>query len=797
MHNRFTSRKALPLLLLFAMLIVSVAVILPMVVSADAAEIQDFSYQTLTDLDIKNDDDTDLRFVFTIGDLDSYDEVGVIVSKSVATPTYDAANCFTYKTTTVYSKITVDGTPEPAPDGRWWVAVQLTGIPHSYFDSSLYLRAFAKKKNQDLVYSNPASFTVCSAGGHTHTVPNPTSGTATLVTAGTAIGHCNGCNLDNVTQYNARVKIAPTVLRFKNGSSDAEKFDENRLVKNALASGQKYYPDTENGNEGRDFYFQFDMLWNETMANCEERFQLCFYNDTHSKWNSFFYFFPVVLEDPQNNIDCLWAGGFDWTMGKNTLEGPAGGHHATFDKFPNLNSESGSMDYGWHRIGVRIHQEAKIENEKAVYSGVSYLYIDGVLRWKVDLNTATMESKGILLFKRSDAGVYSANNNSVYFDFWSDNIDQVSNTVYMVTANPVYKAVKPSEFKNEMTVMPDPDPEEATYILPDGTEVSAKVYFRDSEIYDSKDPSGPYKKDKNFWMYETVEEIRGKNSFAPTAEDPDGNDLWFEYSFLWNDTLSNRDTNLAEVRLFGFRNTNAYRGFYYLYLLNDDSQGGSFNTSNDCPYAGHIDYSTYKSDALEENNAIDLTSEGNTLNGKPIGKYTAGWSVSRDGSPYLWDSEYQPVGGWHRLGFRYHQEVESVEGSTVTYVGYTELYIDGVKVWKVLTAMQGFSYKENGVTKYKSLKENNLLLWTATAEEGVITGYTNNDTLKVGMRFDSVTDSTNNVFIAVSDACWTCGNGFARPVTRINTPTFAKYILPDRTEPSGTEISAQYYFKFN
>ena len=345
MHNRFTSRKALPLLLLFAMLIVSVAVILSMVVSADPAEIQDFGYQTLTGLDIKNDDDTDLRFVFTIGDLDSYDEVGVIVSKSVATPTYDAANCFTYKTTTVYSKITVDGTPEPAPDGRWWVAVQLTGIPHSYFDSSLYLRAFAKKKNQDLVYSDPSALTVCSAGGHVHTT-YPSSGTATLDRPGTVVGHCNGCNLD-VTEYNARAVVSPSVEYFKNSKSSIAKFDRYVLVKDLLSGGKTFHPSSENNNEGRDFYFQIDFLYNDSISNCaDDVIKFCFYNDTtganKGKNCSFFLLITKDNSTDTENIDCGFEGGFDWSgegcQSDPSNEGPAGGYRKGFANYPNLSA---------------------------------------------------------------------------------------------------------------------------------------------------------------------------------------------------------------------------------------------------------------------------------------------------------------------------------------------------------------------------------------------------------------------------------------------------------------------------
>ena len=139
------------------------------------------------------------------------------------------------------------------------------------------------------------------------------------------------------------------------------------------------------------------------------------------------------------------------------------------------------------------------------------------------------------------------------------------------------------------------------------------------------------------------------------------------------------------------------RGFYYLYYLNDNDYGpqdGAFNTSDDCPYAGHIDFSTYDTTYNPGQNCADDLGGVDTLNDSPIGRYIAGWGRGRDDSPYLWDSENQNTYGWHRLGFRYHQEVASVSGSTVTYAGYTELYIDGILVWRVHTNMSS-SHKDS------------------------------------------------------------------------------------------------------
>ena len=305
--------------------------------------------------------------------------------------------------------------------------------------------------------------------------------------------------------------------------------------------------------------------------------------------------------------------------------------------------------------------------------------------------------------------------------------------------------------------------------------------------FSSVDRVGKWADQNDFRMHMSIGTIRGDKSFAPTEEDPDGNDLWFEYSLLWNETLYNRDSpkNLAEIRMFGFRestNWSAYRGFYYLYLR-DDNDG--FHTSSDCPWRGHIDYSTYDTTANpHENCAYDLSELGNTLNGRLIGRYKAGWDPKRTESPYLWDSEWQTMGGWHRVGFRYHQEAAIVEGAVV-YSGYTELYIDGVLCWKIDSNFKP-GHEESLVTK-------NLLLWTAEIdpEDDTKLIYTNHDSMMVEMRLDSVGNSSKEVLIAVDDVRWTCGDGFAVDVVRVENPKPVRIELKDGLMDDG----AMYFAK--
>ena len=103
-------RRGVSLLLIVGLLIVALAAIIPLASAADGApaqsgEIEDLGYQTLSGLSLANDNDTDLRFLFTIGKLD-YSEVGFVISKSNSTPTIGGANCYKAGTDHVYSSIT-------------------------------------------------------------------------------------------------------------------------------------------------------------------------------------------------------------------------------------------------------------------------------------------------------------------------------------------------------------------------------------------------------------------------------------------------------------------------------------------------------------------------------------------------------------------------------------------------------------------------------------------------------------------------------------------------------------------
>lgn len=480
MKNRTTKRGVASLLILFAMLFVGVAGLLPTLASADPApaaaggEIEDFFYQTLIGADVKDSVKTDLRFLFSVGSL-AYDAVGFVFSTSDSDPVKADTPKVNYKSVTkVYGAVTANGDERPAPAGRYWVAVKLTDIPHDSFATYIYVRPFVQD-GSGTRYGETKRINVCEALGHVHEIKNPT-GTATLLSAGTRCGNCEACGLYDITEEDVYAAVADTVTenRYQQGNYTNTSFDMCAYINNVLEPGETYYPDPENNNEGRDFYYEIDVLWNQTMANCAlDELRLSLYNNVGKAYYSdLFRFTPKNGSSSRNK----YAGGFDFDTATAVVSGPAGGDGEPFDYYPNLNDSSSESDWGWHKIGVRIHERAGTDGVNVTYTVYSFLYIDGEERWKIELDTSVLNSRTQLFYTMDTSKNYTANlSNNLFFSFYVINLKLCVEACYLVTANLTARAVIPSEFSTG--VVPVADPVDSKYVLMDDIVIPAKVYF--------------------------------------------------------------------------------------------------------------------------------------------------------------------------------------------------------------------------------------------------------------------------------------------------------------------------------
>ncbi|MBP5349511.1 MAG: hypothetical protein J6Z13_04070, partial [Clostridia bacterium] len=175
-----------------------------------------------------------------------------------------------------------------------------------------------------------------------------------------------------------------------------------------------------------------------------------------------------------------------------------------------------------------------------------------------------------------------------------------------------------------------------------------------SKTYEYASNGDPNYGTGSFYVSKNVTELLEEGQhYYPTEEHPEGYDLWFEYSLLWNETLANYDGRLWDpvqkkfdenqesvIALVSFRkqegDQGSYKDLYRLYT-ND-------NKSTTCPYAGHLSFETYRPGMEPADSCVYDLGAGQTYKG------VLDETVTAASFPSI--GEY----GWHRIGFRFHQE---------------------------------------------------------------------------------------------------------------------------------------------
>ncbi len=625
MNVHAAPRKAVSLLLIVAMLTVLIAAIVPFVSTATVEEFENFSYQTPNDYDMI-DATTSLRFVCTVPaeKVSGYTAAGFVLSKSVAEPTVGGDHCLNASTTTVYHAITADGKTEDAPDGRLWVAVKLVNIPQSYFDGTIYVRAYVTD-GAGTRYSEAKEITVWGAN---------------------AIEYHS--NWDSATRSTHPYSLNGTTFGVK------------KAVKDLWSDGTRYFPNADNGYAGNDLLVEFSFLYNDTMSNANNGVLTVMYVQDYNLFNI----------DLKSGVVTSRGRDGDIVLYKANDSGniPLGGE-------------------GWHRFGVRIHQKAINANGVEDYKIIATAYLDGEKILEID-KTVWIQTTFPSTYKSATGKLFHLYpyTNRLIYDKVSKNCDVyvMVEDIYKSSANAGYLVLQDlsfscgQTFKQQVTKVVSPASK--TYRSPDGTTMTGDVYFTAAAAHDH-DWDGVYTMTKAPTLLEnglkaehcticgagrsvvatpaemTPVVINGKVSSAPTGwgsgttfyaprqslqdiakeeghfyptnKNPQGNDYLVEFSILWNSTLS------------GWGNR-------YLDL-------GNFSGADEDKATSWIKAST---------GTIELSDGGTNANTI----YSSGKGVSGY--------------GWHRIGIRYHQTAEIVNANVVYTLTYT-LYIDGVRVYEV------------------------------------------------------------------------------------------------------------------
>ena len=259
--------------------------------------------------------------------------------------------------------------------------------------------------------------------------------------------------------------------------------------------------------------------------------------------------------------------------------------------------------------------------------------------------------------------------------------------------------------------------------------------------------------------YNIREDIRGNEHFYPTEEHPEGQDFFYEFTFLWNPTLANAKWGYIEFGRFG--NSGGGSGDVPFFLVfNDDSYDKGIEDLW-CPFAGGFEISEGSFDANREGTEDGFYCDGPHM---PDGRPNSGNTVTKADYPMI--GEY----GWHRIGVQIHQDVKKVENDdgelVVKYELIATLYIDG---------------KLASSYAYQPRYDQNLLYRASITDDGEFE-YEDIDggwfyLYRLG---DSNTDGAN-AYVVTGDISITVGDSFVLDVEPVENPTPGTFTAGDTT----------------
>ena len=241
----------------------------------------------------------------------------------------------------------------------------------------------------------------------------------------------------------------------------------------------------------------------------------------------------------------------------------------------------------------------------------------------------------------------------------------------------------------------------------------------------------------------SIGEALGDKEFAP------GVDLYLEFSILWNETMATINgkglgwghiANKADVTSEG---DSIVKSFSWLYYRADATW---------CPFVGGFEFSETKTFTYGPEWKKNSTSENDF--------------VIIDG-----------LDGWHRIGLQYHQNVYENNGE-YTYDVTLTVYVDGVKVSE--------SIMDWGAMFYSAEKVNGQVVYTQN--ENIASYYAVFYRIGNGALQNGVED---NAYFTFGDCILSVGDGFAMPVTKLDTPVDGTY-----SPEEGAELSAKQYYAY-
>ena len=330
--------------------------------------------------------------------------------------------------------------------------------------------------------------------------------TATLFEDGNRNATCKLCGTNIPETYSSIVEQKYTTEKLSK-----RLFVEQNIYTELLKEGEKhFYPDASNGGTGLDLYVEYSLLWNDTFKNLGDNkssgghpivdTRLCTASGDNGKGNDLTW---MSLKSNASGSSCTYAGGFEYGSLRTVESGPHGmsttkannddASGTTYADYPNIGGDvEASPEWGWHRVGVKFHQEVSNAAEliadttgevKATYYMYVETYIDGVLVSRLsnaatDEFGASTEINENLLFTAKPNGeggiVYEDGDHGNYINGMRFPFDRTTkDAAYVVYAD--YYATAGTGFVQSVTRVDTPSA--ATYTAADGAEIPAAIYY--------------------------------------------------------------------------------------------------------------------------------------------------------------------------------------------------------------------------------------------------------------------------------------------------------------------------------
>ena len=252
-----------------------------------------------------------------------------------------------------------------------------------------------------------------------------------------------------------------------------------------------------------------------------------------------------------------------------------------------------------------------------------------------------------------------------------------------------------------------------------------------------------------------LEDVRGDDHFYPTEVNPEGKDLYVEFSILWNETVLNFDASKDPYMVGRF-----YDGKPFYYLSPVPGMGYS-----DADFSGAFEWMGNFATPISDS---EVTTPATMCGGNP--NYS-------DYPNIAGTDEANPEYGWHRFGVRYHLEL--LDGKTGAdlkdYVGIVTAYVDGTAIFKMSTGADGMQNWESMLFKTEDGGES-----YSDAGDIVVPFIMNKSNTKAG----------TTAYLAFSDVYVTCGKDFVMKVEKVASPEADTLEVAE-----GVEIPAPVYFK--